>query len=85
MARNCHSLLTVEFPLEKGFTRNGGKNSKLLAAAANARISIARSAFFPSLTLAGSGRLNGDVRVSRLSVEDGATLNGNVTMQSEKG
>jgi cytoskeletal protein CcmA (bactofilin family) len=37
------------------------------------------------LTLAGSGRLNGDVRVSRLSVEDGATLNGNVTMQSEKG
>jgi cytoskeletal protein CcmA (bactofilin family) len=37
------------------------------------------------LTLAGSGRLNGDVRVARLSVEDGATLNGNVTMQSEKG
>lgn len=37
------------------------------------------------LTLGGSGRLNGDVRVSRLTVEDGATLNGNVTMQSEKG
>ncbi|TME04365.1 MAG: polymer-forming cytoskeletal protein [Chloroflexi bacterium] len=36
------------------------------------------------LTLGGSGRLNGDVRVSRLTVEDGATLNGNVTMQSEK-
>ena len=35
------------------------------------------------LTLGGSGRLNGDVRVSRLTVEDGATLNGNVTMQSE--
>ncbi len=37
------------------------------------------------LTLGGSGRLNGDVRVSRLTVEDGATLNGNVTMQSERG
>jgi cytoskeletal protein CcmA (bactofilin family) len=37
------------------------------------------------LTLGGSGRLNGDVKVSRLTVEDGATLNGNVTMQSERG
>lgn len=37
------------------------------------------------LLLGGSGRLNGDVRVARLTVEDGATLNGNVTMQSEKG
>jgi cytoskeletal protein CcmA (bactofilin family) len=37
------------------------------------------------LTLGGSGRLNGDVKVSRLTVEDGATLNGNVTMSSEKG
>ena len=36
------------------------------------------------LTLGGSGRLNGDVKVSRLTVEDGATLNGNVTMSSEK-
>ena len=32
------------------------------------------------LTLAGTGRLNGDVKVGRLTVEDGATLNGNVTM-----
>src|SRR5213082_3964136 len=37
------------------------------------------------LTLGGSGRLHGDVRVSRLTVEDGATLNGNVTMSAEKG
>ncbi len=37
------------------------------------------------LTLGGSGRLNGDVKVSRLTVEDGATLNGNVTMSSERG
>ena len=37
------------------------------------------------LTLGGSGRLNGDVRVGRLTVEDGATLNGNVTMAGEKG
>src|SRR5215471_18497236 len=36
------------------------------------------------LTLGGSGRLNGDVRVARLTVEDGATLNGNVTMSSER-
>ncbi len=36
------------------------------------------------LTLGGSGRLNGDVRVGRLTVEDGATLNGNVTMAAEK-
>lgn len=34
------------------------------------------------LTLAGTGRLNGDVKVGRLTVEDGASLNGNVTMQS---
>jgi cytoskeletal protein CcmA (bactofilin family) len=32
------------------------------------------------LNLAGSGVVVGDVKVSRLSVEDGATLNGNVTM-----
>ena len=37
------------------------------------------------LTLGGSGRLNGDVKVGRLTVEVGATLNGNVTMQSERG
>ncbi|TAN31522.1 polymer-forming cytoskeletal protein [bacterium] len=36
------------------------------------------------LTLGGSGHLNGDVKVSRLTVEDGATLNGNVTMTQEK-
>jgi cytoskeletal protein CcmA (bactofilin family) len=36
------------------------------------------------LTLGGSGHLNGDVKVARLTVEDGATLNGNVTMQAEK-
>jgi cytoskeletal protein CcmA (bactofilin family) len=36
------------------------------------------------LTLAGSGKLNGDVRVGRLTVEDGATLNGNVSMTGEK-
>jgi cytoskeletal protein CcmA (bactofilin family) len=34
------------------------------------------------LTLAGSGHLTGDVKVGRLTVEDGASLNGNVTMQS---
>src|SRR2546429_9679892 len=37
------------------------------------------------LTLGGSGHLQGDVKVSRLTVEDGATLNGNVTMSSEQG
>ena len=36
------------------------------------------------LTLGGSGRLNGEVKVARLTVEDGATLNGNVTMTQEK-
>jgi cytoskeletal protein CcmA (bactofilin family) len=34
------------------------------------------------LTLAGTGHLNGDVKVGRLTVEDGATLNGTVTMAS---
>src|SRR5881296_3879028 len=34
------------------------------------------------LTLGGSGRLNGDVKVGSLTVEDGATLNGNVAMTS---
>ena len=33
------------------------------------------------LQLTGSGRINGDVKVRRLSVEDGATLNGNVSMR----
>src|SRR5438034_9015917 len=37
------------------------------------------------LTLRGSGRLNGDVKVGRLTVEDGASSNGNVTMSPEKG
>ena len=37
------------------------------------------------LTLGGSGHLNGDVKVGRLTVEDGATLNGNVTMSQDKG
>jgi cytoskeletal protein CcmA (bactofilin family) len=32
------------------------------------------------LVLAGNGNVTGDVRVARLAVEDGATLNGNVTM-----
>jgi cytoskeletal protein CcmA (bactofilin family) len=36
------------------------------------------------LTLGGSGKLNGDVKVGRLTVEDGATLNGNVAMATEK-
>jgi cytoskeletal protein CcmA (bactofilin family) len=36
------------------------------------------------LTLGGSGRLNGEVKVSRLTVEDAATLNGNVTMTPER-
>ncbi|HET7420392.1 MAG TPA: polymer-forming cytoskeletal protein [Candidatus Dormibacteraeota bacterium] len=37
------------------------------------------------LTLGGSGHLQGDVRVGRLTVEDGATLNGNVTMGGSGG
>src|ERR1700737_876772 len=32
------------------------------------------------LSLSGSGSLHGDVRVTKLTVEDGATLNGNVQM-----
>jgi cytoskeletal protein CcmA (bactofilin family) len=36
------------------------------------------------LTLGGSGKLNGDVKVGRLTVEDGATLNGNVAMSGDK-
>jgi cytoskeletal protein CcmA (bactofilin family) len=32
------------------------------------------------LVLAGSGSLVGNVKVARLSIEDGASLNGNVTM-----
>jgi cytoskeletal protein CcmA (bactofilin family) len=35
------------------------------------------------LVLTGSGSLNGNVKVARLAIEDGATLNGNVTMQKE--
>jgi cytoskeletal protein CcmA (bactofilin family) len=37
------------------------------------------------LTLGGSGHLNGDVRVGRLTVDDGATLNGTVAMTGDKG
>lgn len=32
------------------------------------------------LTVAGSGVVNGDVRVAKLQVEDGGTLNGNISM-----
>ncbi|MGH7861276.1 MAG: bactofilin family protein [Candidatus Dormibacteraceae bacterium] len=34
------------------------------------------------LLLAGSGMVSGDVKVARLAIEDGATLNGNVSMQA---
>src|SRR5579859_6320573 len=37
------------------------------------------------LSLSGSGSLHGDVRVSKLTVEDGATLNGNVAMGQSVG
>ena len=37
------------------------------------------------LTLSGSGSLHGDVHVSKLAVEDGATLNGNVSMSPKVG
>ena len=37
------------------------------------------------LLLAGSGVLTGNVKIGRLSIEDGASLNGNVTMSSGKG
>ena len=37
------------------------------------------------LSLAGGGTVHGDVKVARLSVEDGATLNGNVSMMSSGG
>jgi cytoskeletal protein CcmA (bactofilin family) len=37
------------------------------------------------LSLSGSGTLHGDVRVSKLTVEDGATLNGNVAMGQSVG
>jgi cytoskeletal protein CcmA (bactofilin family) len=37
------------------------------------------------LSLSGSGSLHGDVRVSKLTVEDGATLNGNVSMGQSVG
>src|SRR6202165_4398682 len=37
------------------------------------------------LTLGGSGKLNGDVKVARLTVADGAALNGKVVMSPEKG
>lgn len=37
------------------------------------------------LSLSGSGSVQGDVRVSKLSVEDGATLNGNVSMGQPAG
>jgi cytoskeletal protein CcmA (bactofilin family) len=37
------------------------------------------------LTLAGSGSLHGDVKVAKLAVEDGATLNGNVSMTPNVG
>jgi cytoskeletal protein CcmA (bactofilin family) len=37
------------------------------------------------LQLAGSGALTGNARMARISIEDGATLNGNVTMGGGKG
>ena len=37
------------------------------------------------LLLSGSGSLDGNVKIARLSIEDGATLNGNVTMTPRGG
>jgi len=37
------------------------------------------------LLLAGSGMLSGNVKIGKLSIEEGATLNGNVTMSAGKG
>lgn len=37
------------------------------------------------LSLAGSGTVTGDVRASKLRVDDGATINGNVTMGAGEG
>ena len=37
------------------------------------------------LLLAGSGSVQGNVRVRRLAIEDGATLNGNVSMSKGEG
>ena len=37
------------------------------------------------LTLSGSGALHGDLQVAKLAVEDGATLNGNVSMSPSGG
>jgi cytoskeletal protein CcmA (bactofilin family) len=37
------------------------------------------------LLIAGSGGVSGNVRVSRLAVEDGATFNGNISMHSGTG
>jgi len=37
------------------------------------------------LSLSGSGSLHGDVRVAKLTVEDGATLNGNVSIGQSVG
>lgn len=37
------------------------------------------------LLLAGSGSLNGNAKISRLLIEDGATLNGNVSMTPSGG
>jgi len=37
------------------------------------------------LVVAGSGIVTGNVKVARLAIEDGATLNGNVTMQGSAG
>ena len=34
------------------------------------------------LVIAGSGSVNGNVRIARLVIEDGATLNGNVQMEA---
>jgi len=37
------------------------------------------------LTLTGGGSVHGDVKVARLTVEDGATLNGNISMGAAHG
>ncbi len=37
------------------------------------------------LVVAGSGIVSGNVKISRLAIEDGATLNGNVSMQNQGG
>jgi len=86
---DIHGDLKIHGTVEGELKASGDSTANVQASIEGANVSVrgqvnGNVTARKRLTLGGSGKLNGEVRVARLTVEDGATLNGNVTMTQEK-